>query len=370
MSTIFIIAGLDSSLIRFRGDLIRTWLQAGHRVHAAAPGRGVAQQLAEMGVSYHPVPLSRTGLNPVTDLLLFFALLRLIKRLKPDLLFLYTVKPVIYGSLAARFFPRARVFSMITGLGYVFTAPAEKNRLLKTLVVSLYRAALRRNEKVIFQNPDDEKLFLSLGLARPAQAARVSGSGVNLAYFRPSPPPSGPPRFLLIARLLREKGIYEYIEAARIIKAKHPRATFALIGWAFEKNPSAVPPAQVERWRREKVVEIYGETADVRPHLAACSVYVLPSYREGTPRTVLEAMATGRAVITTAAPGCRETVAHGITGFLVPVADAAALAEAMEKFTTDPDLAPALGAAGRLRAAEKYDVHRVNERINRVIGLA
>ena len=368
MKKILIVAGLDLSLINFRRELIESWLEVGCNVVAAAPGRRVEKVLEGINVSYYELPLERTGLNPFKDIALLLTLVKLLKKVQPDYLFLYTVKPVIYGSLAAYWRRSCRVFSMITGLGYAFSGVAEKS-LLRKLIINLYRIALKRNEKVFFQNPDDSDTFEKFGIAKPEQIVRINGSGVNVDYFRPVPLPEGAVNYLLIARLLKEKGIVEYMEAARNVKRKYPQVRFAMIGWAFDDNPSAIGQKQVEEWRKEGMVEIFDETDDVRPFIAEAGVYVLPSYREGTPRTVLEAMAMGRPVITSDAPGCRETVVEGVNGFLVPVKNSVALAEAMERFILEPDLMHKMGAESRKIAEEKYDVHKVNEVINRAMGL-
>ncbi len=369
MAKIMIVAGLGSSLIRFRGDLIKSWLGLGYEVVAAAPGSEVEQQLAELGVSYFKIPLKRTSLNPLTDLVLTCSLSRLLKKEKPAYLFLYTVKPVIYGSLAALLNRKVKVYAMITGLGYAFSGKPGKRTFLQRLVTRLYGFALQRNSLVFFQNPDDRDAFVEMRIVAADRALQVNGSGVNVDYFRPAGLPIGPPVFLLIARLLREKGIIEFIEAARLIKAKYPETCFRVVGWSFNDNPSAISAAQVEEWQGEGFVEIYGKTDDVRPYIAAASVYVLPSYREGTPRTVLEAMAMGRPIITTAVPGCRETVSGGLNGFLVPVRDSEALAKAMERFIAEPELIARMGAESRIIAEEKYDVHKVNKVINEAMGL-
>ncbi len=369
MSKIMIIAGLSSSLVRFRGDLIKSWLGKGCQVVAVAPGREAQEQLEALGVTYHNIPLQRTSLNPLTDMALTVGLYRLLIKEKPDYLFLYTVKPVIYGSLAALFNRKIAVYSMITGLGYVFTANLGRRSLLAKFVTWLYRVALRRNRTVIFQNPDDLNVFIEMGIVKQHKTLLVNGSGVNLEYFEKTPFPAGSLNFLLISRLIKEKGILEYIEAARLIKEKYPQVRFAMVGWSFEGNPSAISLQEVELWREEGFVDIFDETDDVRPFIAEASVYVLPSYREGTPRTVLEAMAMGRPIITTDVPGCRETVIEGVNGFLVPVRNSEALAEAMERFILEPALIGRMGAESRQIAEEKYDVDKVNEVINRAMGL-
>ena len=369
MAKILIVAGLDLSLILFRRELIEGWLKSGCSVVAAAPGLKVEELLAELGASYYRLPLERTGLNPVKDLFLLWKLSKLFRKEQPDYLFLYTIKPVIYGSLASASVSSCRTYSMITGLGYAFTRSEDEGKLLRKLLVFLYRMALKRNRKVFFQNPDDERFFVDKGIVDPEKVVRVNGSGVNTDYFSMAPHEQGVVSFLMIARLLLEKGIVEYIEAARKVKARHPETRFMLVGWSFDKNPSAIVQGQVEEWQKEGIVEIYGETDDVRPYIARAGIYVLPSYREGTPRTVLEAMAMGRAVITTAVPGCRETVIEGRNGFLVPVKNSEALAEAMERFIKQPELAEQMGVESRKIAEDKYDVKKVNRVINREMGL-
>jgi glycosyltransferase involved in cell wall biosynthesis len=366
---ILIGAGFGGSLIRFRGDLIKSWLKMGYKVTAAAPGREVEKQLRDLGVDYYCIPLNRTGLNLFSDILLLINFIRLYTHIKPDYIFLYTIKPVIYGSLAAFFCRQAKVYSMITGLGYIFNDSGRMRLFLKQLVIWLYRLALTFTNKVFFQNPDDIRVFEELRIVKPDKVVQINGSGINIEDFSPAPLPVGQVVFLLIARLLREKGINEYVEAAGIVKAKYPDARFMLVGWAFDDNPSAISPKQVESWRKEGLVEIYSETEDVRPFIAESSVYVLPSYREGTPRTVLEAMAMGRAIITTNAPGCRETVKEGINGFLVPVKDSQTLAKVMEGFIIEAQLVTRMGAESRKIAEEKYDVQKVNAIINRTMRL-
>jgi glycosyltransferase involved in cell wall biosynthesis len=248
-------------------------------------------------------------------------------------------------------------------------------RFLKNLVIWLYRIALKGNERVFFQNPDDIDAFVSLQIVRPEMVTKTNGSGVNLEHYSVQAETvkddnlENRVTFLLIARLLVEKGVREYVAAARAIKRKYAEARFMLVGWSFEENPSAISSTQVEAWREEGLVEIFGETNDVRPYIASSSVYVLPSYREGTPRTVLEAMAMGKPIITTDVPGCRETVVDGFNGFLVKVKDKDMLAEAMEKFIVEPELIKTMGAASRRFAEEKYDVHKVNQVINEAMGL-
>jgi glycosyltransferase involved in cell wall biosynthesis len=313
--------------------------------------------------------MHRTGTNPLADLSTLFALRRLMRALKPGHVLAYTIKPVIYGLLAARLASVPNRFALITGLGYAFTGEATGLRgALRAVVRRLYALSLRGAHKVFFQNPDDRELFLSLGIVGKATpTAIVNGSGIDVSAYAVAPLPQGAD-FLLIARLLGDKGVREYVEAARKVRAQHPEASFSLVGW-IDGNPDAIAQGELDAWVNEGAIRYLGRMDDVRPALAACSVYVLPSYREGTPRTVLEAMAMGRPVITTDAPGCRETVKDGDNGFLVPVKSVDALAEAMLRFIREPALREAMGRRSREVAEDKYDVHKVNAVMLRAMGL-
>jgi glycosyltransferase involved in cell wall biosynthesis len=369
---IAVIASLAQSLVNFRGPLLATLTAAGHEVFACAPGHDAAVNgsLAKLGVRYYSIPLERTGMNPVRDVALLLHLTRRLRRLRADLVLGYTVKPVIFGSLAAYLAGVPFRFSIITGLGYAFTSVPHASvarRLVNGLLLTMYRISLATNRAVFFQNPDDQALFIRYRLVTPQQGILVHGSGVDLDHFQESAPVDTPV-FLLIARLLKDKGIREYVDAARHVRARHSEARFQLLG-PYDTNPSAIRPEDVDAWRHEGAIEYLGETDDVRPFLRACSVYVLPSYREGTPRTVLEALATGRPIITTDAPGCRETVVHGWNGFLVPPRDVQALAKTMEIFIDKPELIQVMGKRSRSIAVQKYDVHNVNAVILNAMGL-
>lgn len=368
-----LVASFPDSLIKFRGPLIEALLAAGCRVHVGVPGldadSDIASRLSELGVEVHDIPLQRTGLNPLKDLSALLSLRRLMRRIGADYVLGYTIKPVIYGSLAAWVAGVRRRFALITGLGYAFTGEATGLRkVLRTLIQQLYRFSLSRNHLVFFQNPDDEALFRQLGLLKPAIPSRVvNGSGVDVSEYAVSPLPESAV-FLLIARLLGDKGVREYAEAAALVKARYPDAVFRLVGW-IDDNPDAISHAELDAWVEAGTIEFLGKLSDVRPAIVDCSVYVLPSYREGTPRTVLEAMAMSRAVITTDAPGCRETVVNGVNGFLVPVQDVSALEDSMIKLIENPDQVAAMGERSRQIAEEKYDVHRVNAVMLREMGL-
>lgn len=368
-----LVASFPDSLIKFRGPLIEALIQAGCSVHVAVPGldagSAIASHLSGLNVTVHDIPLERTGLNPVKDLSALLTLRKLVVQISADYVLGYTIKPVIYGTLAAWLGGVRHRFALITGLGYAFTGEATGLRkVLRALIQKLYRFSLSRNRLVFFQNPDDESLFRQLNLLKPAIPSRVvNGSGVDVAEYAVSPLPEAPV-FLLIARLLGDKGVREYAQAAALVKAQYPESVFRLVGW-IDDNPDAISQQELDEWVASGTVEFLGKLADVRPAIADSSVYVLPSYREGTPRTVLEAMAMGRAVITTDAPGCRETVVDGDNGYLVSVQDVAELADAMMKLIESPDRIATMGARSRQVAEEKYDVHKVNAVMLKEMGL-
>ncbi|HHV77979.1 MAG TPA: glycosyltransferase family 4 protein [Syntrophothermus lipocalidus] len=369
MARILIVSHYAKSLLNFRGELIKKMVELGHEVVALGPEAGFEEKLKDLGAGYIQIPLERTGLNPLRDISTLLALVLEMRKLKPDVVFSYAVKPVIYGSLAARAAGVPAVYSMITGVGSVFLEESGRYNLLARLVKLLYKAALRSNHVVFFQNPDDLLLFKKKCLLpSDCKAVLVNGSGVNVQRFSYVEPPLKPISFLLVARLIYHKGIREYVEAARLLKTRYPEVLFKLLG-PLDTNPSAIGEKELETWVNEGVIEYLGETDDVRPYLAACSVYVLPSYREGTPRSVLEAMAVGRPVITTDVPGCRETVKDGVNGFLVPVKNSVALAEAMERFILNPEMIVEMGKKSREIAEQKYDVHKVNRVILEAMGL-
>lgn len=368
-SRVLVLGNQADSLINFRGALIARMVELGHDVVACAPevNPRVRDDLVALGARYVSFPLDRTGRNPLRDLRSLRRLEALMRDLAPQVVFSYTIKPVIYGSIAAARAGVPHIFSMVTGLGYVFLGKTVARRALRWVACRMYRRALGRNETVFFQNRDDMQFFLKTALLLDRnRAVLVNGSGVDLERFPFEEAPGGDPTFLCISRLLVEKGIRDYVDAARILKRRHPGARFVLLG-PYEPRPGGIRPAEVESWRG--TVEYLGQADDVRPFLRDASVYVLPSYREGTPRTVLEALATGRPVVTTDAPGCRETVSEGVNGYLVPVSDPSSLARAMERFLTRPELIRRMGRRSRQLSEAKYDVHEVNRTLLRSMGL-
>ena len=364
------VASYADSIPVFRGPLLKASTSVGWEVHVAAPGLGAMADLCAAlranGITPYDIALRRTGTNPLADFAFLLALIRLMRQLRPEAMLAYTIKPIVYGVLAGSLCGVPRRFALVTGLGYAFTG--DRSRWMRSIATAMYRFALRHAHKVFFQNPDDERDFRRAGiLAESMPAVIVNGSGVDVDAYPFVGVKSEPPVFLMIGRLLGDKGVREYVEAARRVKATEPAVRFQMAGW-IDTNPDAISQSELDAWIAEGTLEFLGKLDDVRPALAESMAYVLPSYREGTPRTVLEAMAMGRPIITTDAPGCRETVLEGQNGFLVAVGSVDALVTAMDRFIRDPTLAPRMGRRSRELAEEKYDVRKVNAVMLREMG--
>lgn len=344
-------------------------VDAGVKVYALAPDFDDFTREAVIRLGAVPVDISmeRTGLSPVRDLSDTIGLYRTLRQLKPDMLFSYFIKPVIYGSIAARLAGVPRRYALVAGLGYIFGSDDNnktvKRRFLRFIASGLYGIAFHACRTVFFQNQDDISEFIDAGILPAAKARLLEGTGIDLDVLAEVPPLTSPITFLLMGRLLREKGIVEFARAAKIVRQIHPDARFVLLG-GLDPNPGGLSQAEVEAMVTESGMEWLGHVNDVKSHIAASSVYVLPSYyREGKPRSTQEAMAVGRAVITTDSPGCRDTVLSGVNGFIIPVRDADALATAMLRFVKEPELIVTMGRESRRLAEERYDVHRINRQI-------
>lgn len=360
---IAVLGGEARDLVNFRGHLISEMAAEGHSVFGIAPGGTpeIAASLEQRGAKLVPITLHRTGLNPIRDLTSLFLMWRLFRDLQLDLIMAYEVKAVVFGTIAAWLAGVPKRFAMITGRGTTLQGEVtqRKTALVRRLVKLMYRLALRLANGVMFQNPDDLAFFVNERML-PSFVKRkiINGSGVDLDHFSLSPLPVGPVTFLFVGRLLGDKGIHEYVDACELLTREGLQARFLILG-PLDSNPNAIKSSQVEVWTRDGVVEYLGEAKDVRPTLSSAHVLVLPSYGEGTPRSVLEAMSMGRAIITTTAPGCKETVQDDVNGFLVPVRDTKALADAMRKLIADPLLIPKFGAESRRITEMKYDVRLV-----------
>lgn len=365
--TFLFIANSPASVINFRLDLIKAIQAIGWTVHVACPEMNPTAPerlyLQDHGVQVHEILMSRAGLNPIADLSTCWALWKLMRKIKPNKVLSNFIKPVVWGSLAGYLARIPKRYALISGLGYAFVDGGTDNKrrtFVKQIVQVLYRQALNRCDHVFFQNPDDEILFRQMGILKcKTPSTVVRGSGVNLDHFKPAPFPDRPV-FLLIARFLVDKGVREYAQAAEKLKALYPHASFKLVGY-LDENPESITQKELDRWISAGHIDYIGKLSDVRPALASASVFVLPTfYREGIPRTILEALSMGRAIITTDAPGCRETVVEGENGFLVQPKSIDELVNAMEKLIQHPELAEKMGEASHQKAIDEFDVHKVN----------
>ena len=343
----------------FRGDLIKRIISCGYEVIVTGPYRVGVEKIEALGARFVEIPMNKNGVNPFKDIRYERALYKLFCKEKPDAVLGYTAKPVIYGSIAAKCAGVKKITAMITGLGYAFTAQTKKAKAIRAVMSVLYKKALNCADTVIFQNPDDREQFVSSGLVKSEKCRVVNGSGVNTNRFSVADYPDKI-TFFMLSRVMYSKGIREYLRACELVKEKHPEVRFMLLG-ACENIQDSLSKEDLAPYVEKGIIEHFGETDRVEDYYKQCSVYVLPSYREGTPRTVLEAMSMGRAIITTDAPGCRETVIDGKTGFLVPVKNAEAVAEKMTEFIENPELIKTLGAASAEYAREKFSVDKVND---------
>ena len=352
----------------FRGPLITALVTAGVEVFALAPDYNDDDRRAIEGLGARPVDyrMRRAEIDPVGDLSAMAQLVGQLRAIRPDMALSFAVKPVIYGTLAAWIARVPRRFALIEGLGHVFiNEPGLRSGALRWVVSKLYRLALTAAERTLFLNDDDRADFVSARLVSAGKAMTVGAIGVDLATWTVVPPVSSPLTFIFVGRLLREKGIFEFIDAARAIKAEHPEVGFVVLG-SPDSNPSSVTAERVGGWVDEGLITWPGHV-DVRPWLARSTVFVLPSYREGVPRSTQEAMALGKPVITTDVPGCRDTVVDGDNGFLVPSKDAPALQAAMLRFVADRGLIATMGRRSRQIAEASFDVNAANVRMMNVL---
>lgn len=357
---IAIAANAAWNLVNFRMGVIRALVAQGHDVVAIVPEDPECRATLEAaGCRMVALPIDSATVSPLHDLALVRRYLAVLRRERPAAMLGYTIKPNVYGSFAAALL-RIPTLNNISGLGTGFM----RKGLLNRIVRGLYITGLARAHTVFFQNADDRDLFIGQRLVRPKQTVLLPGSGIDLGHFKPKPPrPAGEPlRFLLIARMLWDKGVGEYVEAARAVKRDHPDVRFGLLGGMAVNNRTAVPAETIRGWEAEGAVVHDGAVGDVRPAIAAADVIVLPSYREGTSRVLLEASALARPMITTDVPGCRDVVEDGVSGLLCQVRDAGSLATAMRRMIAlAPEQRNAMGAAARARVERDFAEERVVE---------
>ncbi len=385
---VILFANTDWYLFNFRLPLARALRDAGYEVLLLSPDGAYGPQMEVEGFSWQAFPLSRKGMNPLHELVTIFRLRRLYREEKPDVVHHFTIKCVLYGSLAGHFSGVPRIINAITGLGFVFSQRGLA-RIIRPFILPFYRLVLR-GTTAIFQNPDDIDLFHQLRLLRKTKIHLVRGSGARTDIFLPSPEPPGAPVVMMTGRFLWEKGVGEFVEAARMLKSRTlslskgtadpdtaialrplrgqvqaqgttASARFVLVGGTYPDNPGAVSPEQLQAWMDEGLVEWWGWHDDMADMFPKAHIVCLPSYREGMPLSLAEAGACARPVVTTDAPGCREIVQDGVNGFLVPVRNAAALAEALQKLIEDPALRAEMGRRGRERVEAEFSVQRIVE---------
>lgn len=357
---ILLLANTDWYLYNFRLALAKALRARGDEILLLAPPGRYVERLETEGFRWIPIALSRRGVNPAVELATVMRLARLYRRERPDLVHHFTIKCVLYGSLAARLAGVPRVVNAITGRGFVFMDRSWRARMMRFAATNLYRTALRKSQ-VIFQNPEDRSAFVGAGLVTEGAIHLIRGSGVDIARFTPNIRPSGHNvRVLFASRLLRAKGIGEFVEAARIVAVRAGDAVrFVVAGEPDPGNPDTVRDGELARWRAEGIVEFLGHRDDMPALLAESDIVVLPSYYEGTPRNLIEAAAAGLPLIATDVPGCREVVRHGCNGLLVPPRDASALAAAIVQLAGNRDLRAAMGAEARRIAVAEFSQEKV-----------
>lgn len=365
-----VITAATNTIPRFRIDMVDEFVRRGCEVvvFGDEPHEQWDGFFGEHCVSYRTYAVSRNGMNPAADLATKAELKKLLDDERPDKVWTYQAKPNIYGCMAAHELGIKDVYVMMGGLGSVFRATDVKSRLVRAIVSTEYRRAMRYAKAVFFQNMEDVEAFERLRILKRDKVVLTRGSGVNVAQYPQAPFPAQM-RFLFVGRLVRGKGVLDYLDAARMVKKAHPEVGFDLVG-PFDSNPTAVRPEDIQPYIDEGTVDFHGEQKNVQPFQAASSAFVLPSYYgEGTPKSALEAMATGRPLIVADAVGCREVVKDGANGFLVPPRDPEAIAAAMVRLIEEPGLKERMGAESRKMAEEVFDVRKVNDVICKTMGI-
>lgn len=365
---ILVISPKNKTVFNFRGDLIRDMIAKGNEVIVTGPNRDYVDDIMALGVSeFVEISLVKDNTSVKGDLAYWKALKRVIKEKQPDIVFSYTIKPVIYGCLAAKSNRVPHICAMVTGLGRVYASSGMKAKAIRLITKFLYKRAFAACDTVIFQNKDDIQELVSQHYLPEEKTALVNGSGVNMNRFARTELPARPV-FLMVSRIIREKGVMEYCEAARAVKAEHPEARFILLG-GFDSSIGALQKEDIQPYVDDGSIEFPGEVKDPVAYYQQSSVFVLPSYyREGLPRTILEAMSCGRATITTDWPGCREPIVDGENGYLVPIRDAKALAQKMKNLVEDQDLLLRMADSAYEKCRAMYAVEIVNAQMREQIG--
>jgi len=356
---IILLANTDWYLYNFRLSLAKELRAQSHEVLLLSPPGTFQKFIQEDGFEWLPFPISRQGINPFREVFALIRLIRLYQRLQPDVVHHFTVKPVIYGSLAAHLLGIKSIINSITGLGHLFIDTGFITQILQGVAKWLYRTSLR-DTQVIFENPEDRDIFIQRRLVKAEQAHLILGTGVDVKKFQPSDKSKHIPVVLFSSRMLITKGLLDYMEAVRILKQAGLKARFALAGTTDTGNPASISPEEIEAWKEVGLVEWWGWQDNMPATLAQADIFCLPSYREGVPNALLEACACGLPIVTTDVPGCRDVVTHGVNGLLVPAKNATELARALEKLLADPQLRKTMGMAGRTIAVNKFSLTKVN----------
>lgn len=368
---ILVLSSHTTSLFWFRIDMMKSFVNAGCQVVAVGsePEEKWKDKFEVHGIIYRSISVSRNGLNPLSDLNTFISIYSLLKKEKPNKIFVYQAKTIAYGCMAAALNGISEVYALVAGLGSVFRGDGKKNKIIRRIMSFLYKRAFNCCKLVFFQNVDDRNEFVDNKLVEKNKTFILNGSGVNLEVFKPVPLPKVP-AFLFIGRLIRDKGVIEYLEACKIIKSKYNERVKCFLVGPYDTNPSALSSETLKRYIEDGIIEYYGEQNDVKPFIARCTTYVLPSYHEGTPKTVLEAMAMGRAIITSDAPGCRETVIDGMNGYLIPIKNIQILVERMLYLIENPEINERMAKCSYQMACDKYDVRKVNKKIMNLMNIS
>lgn len=354
------IVNVDWFFVSHRLPIALEALQQGYDVHLACQVTNHQQTIENMGIRVHPIDLSRSGLSLWLEFKSIYQIFKIVKLVQPELVHLVTIKPVIYGGIVSRIAKIHGRVASVSGLGYVFVANNFTAKLIRPFISYLYKLSLNRdNTRVIFQNPDDLALLVTNGSVKKDQCVLIRGSGVDLTKFEVAAEPRGDFVVMLVARLLIDKGVYEFVQAAKILNNRSIKIRFVLVGEPDFGNPNSITLEQFQEWKSEGLVECLGFCADVSSMMSKANLIVLPSYREGLPKSLLEAAASGRAVVTTDVPGCRDAIENGVTGLLVPVKNAEALAHAIESLLVDEDKRHSMALAGRLLAEKEFDIVKV-----------
>ena len=359
MPKILLFANTDWYLYNFRNGLARELRGQGHEVTLLSPPGNFQDLLKEDGFQWIPFPLSRQGINPLSEIWTLWQLIRIYRKVQPDIVHHFTIKPVIYGSLAAHILRIPCILNSITGLGHLFIDTGIITRVLRGVAKLLYQISLRGTQ-VIFENPEDRDIFIRNRLLKADQTHLIMGTGVDVEKFQPATKNNDIPVILFSSRMLATKGLPEFMDAARILKQKGFKARFAITGATDPGNPASIPEGQIDTWKQSDLVEWWGWQDDMPATLARADIFCLPSYREGVPNALIEACACGLPIVTTDVPGCRDVVTHGLNGLLVPARNAPALADALETLLADADLRYSMGRTGREIAVNKFGLAKVN----------